>query len=52
VFGAVGLVGAATGLLFWSRLGGCTGDSYGAVCEISELVTLIVLAVFVHLRMP
>lgn len=47
---AVGLIGAALGLIFWARLGGCTGDSYGAVCEIAEVVSLIALAVLVQLR--
>jgi cobalamin synthase len=33
-------------------LGGCTGDGYGAVCEISKVVSLAVVAVLVQLRMP
>ena len=52
VLAVVGLTGAAVGLLFWGKLGGCTGDSYGAVCEISEVVSLAAVAVAVHLRMP
>jgi adenosylcobinamide-GDP ribazoletransferase len=49
---AAALFSAAVGLLFWGKLGGCTGDSYGAVCEISEVVSLAALAVLVHLWMP
>jgi adenosylcobinamide-GDP ribazoletransferase len=41
---------AALGLLFLRKLGGCSGDSYGALCEISELVNLLALVVFVQLR--
>jgi len=52
VLAAAALASAAAGLLFWGKLGGCTGDSYGAVCEISEVVSLAALAVLVHLRMP
>jgi adenosylcobinamide-GDP ribazoletransferase len=42
---------AGMGLLFLRRLGGCSGDSYGAVCEISEVVSLAALPVLLHLRM-
>jgi adenosylcobinamide-GDP ribazoletransferase len=52
VLAGVGLLGSAAGWLFWGKLGGCTGDSYGAVCEISEVLCLAALAVLVHLRMP
>jgi adenosylcobinamide-GDP ribazoletransferase len=52
VLGAVALTGTAAGLLSFSKLGGCTGDGYGAVCEISEVVSLAAVAVLVHLRMP
>ncbi|UCF96312.1 MAG: adenosylcobinamide-GDP ribazoletransferase [Spirochaetaceae bacterium] len=45
-------IGAAFGLLFVTKLGGCTGDSYGAVCEISEVVSLAAVAILIHLRMP
>ena len=41
---------ALLGLLFLRRLGGCTGDSYGAVCEICEVVSLIALAILVQLQ--
>jgi cobalamin synthase len=33
-------------------LGGCIGGGYGAICEISEVVCLAVVAVLVQLRMP
>jgi len=33
-------------------LGGCTGEGYGSVCEISEVVCLAAVAVLIHLRMP
>jgi len=52
VLAAAGLTSAVLGLLFWGKLGGCTGDSYGAACEISEVVSLAAVAVAVHLRMP
>ena len=52
VLAAVAVISAAMGLLFLRKIGGCTGDSYGALCEISEVVALAVLAVLVHLRMP
>lgn len=52
VLATVAVISAAMGLLFLRKIGGCTGDSYGAVCEISEVVALAVLAVLVHLRMP
>jgi len=50
VLAAVAVVSAAMGLLFVGKIGGCTGDSYGALCEISEVVALAVLAVLVNLR--
>jgi adenosylcobinamide-GDP ribazoletransferase len=53
---AAGLVGGITGVVVWSvvglavllggqaitsRLGGLTGDSYGAFCELTEAVVLV-----------
>lgn len=52
VLAAVGLFSAGAGWLFWGKLGGCTGDSYGAVCEISEVLCLASATLLVHLRMP
>jgi adenosylcobinamide-GDP ribazoletransferase len=52
VLAAAALLCAAAGWLFWNKLGGCTGDSYGAVCEVSEVLCLAAVAVLVHLRMP
>ena len=43
---AFALVWLATQLLamWWTRdLGGLTGDTYGALCEIAEVVTLAVI---------
>jgi adenosylcobinamide-GDP ribazoletransferase len=50
--GAIGLFSAAAGWLFRCKLGGCTGDSYGAVCEISEILALAAVAVLVYLKIP
>jgi adenosylcobinamide-GDP ribazoletransferase len=52
VLAAIAVISAAMGLLFLRKIGGCTGDSYGALCEISEVATLAALSVLVHLRMP
>lgn len=52
VLAAAGLVSAAAGWLFWRKLGGCTGDSYGAVCEISELLCLAAAAALIHFQVP
>jgi cobalamin synthase len=44
---------ALTGLVLaaWirSRLGGLTGDAYGAICELTETAGLIALVALVHL---
>jgi adenosylcobinamide-GDP ribazoletransferase len=52
VLAAVALFSVVGGLLFWARLGGCTGDSYGAICELSEIVSLAAIAALIQLRMP
>jgi cobalamin synthase len=39
------LVTILTGVFFKSRLGGLTGDTYGAIKEVNEAVVLIVLPV-------
>jgi adenosylcobinamide-GDP ribazoletransferase len=52
VLAVTALTSTAAGFIFREKLGGCTGDSYGAVCEISEVLSLVALAVLVHLRMP
>jgi adenosylcobinamide-GDP ribazoletransferase len=48
---ALGLVWCVSSLLarWWTRdLGGLTGDTYGALCEIAEVVTLATLAASVN----
>ena len=53
VWGLMGLVILFSGIIFmlaaglWikSRIGGLNGDSYGAVCELTELVLLIIISV-------
>jgi len=49
---AVALFGSLAGWTFRRKLGGCTGDSYGAVCEIAEVLCLAAVALLVHLGMP
>jgi adenosylcobinamide-GDP ribazoletransferase len=49
---AAALVAAAAGLMFRSQLSGCTGDSYGAACEVTEVAVLAVSAALVNMRMP
>jgi adenosylcobinamide-GDP ribazoletransferase len=49
------LLAFAVALLGWSitrRLGGMTGDTYGALCELSELVVLLLLGMIPILRLP
>jgi cobalamin synthase len=41
----ISLVTLLMGAFFKSRLGGLTGDTYGAVKEVNEAVVLIVLPV-------
>jgi len=36
------------GYWFRSKLGGCTGDTYGAACELSETLALLVCAVVIE----
>ena len=45
---AAAATGAGMGWLFLSRIGGCTGDCYGAVCELSEVLSLLLLILLVH----
>lgn len=54
VLGIVLLTGSAMLLLLWrqllmKRLGGCTGDTIGALIEVSELVLLLLLVSYVLL---
>ncbi len=44
LMGAAGLAAAAGGLVFSHILGGLTGDTYGALCEAGELLTLLLLS--------
>ncbi len=41
---------SAAGLSWWigSKIGGLTGDAYGAICEVVEVVNLLVLAALVR----
>jgi len=39
---------AGMGWLFRAKVGGCTGDCYGAVCELSEVLSLLMLTVLTH----
>jgi adenosylcobinamide-GDP ribazoletransferase len=52
VLAAAGAAGAAVGWLFVARIGGCTGDCYGAACEISEVASLLFISVLIQLRPP
>ncbi|MGB9681442.1 MAG: adenosylcobinamide-GDP ribazoletransferase [bacterium] len=42
-FFAVIIIGYLIGLYLTRRIGGLTGDMYGAICEITELITLLIL---------
>jgi adenosylcobinamide-GDP ribazoletransferase len=44
-----GLITLGTGYFFKSRLGGLTGDVYGAIKEVSEAVTLALFPVILNL---
>ena len=41
LFGAVGIVGLAVGRWISARLGGLTGDAYGAINELGEVAVLV-----------
>ena len=49
VMAITGLVTLLIGLFFKSRLGGLTGDTYGAIKEVNEAVTLIVTPVLLSI---
>jgi cobalamin synthase len=44
-----GLVTLLIGVFLKSRLGGLTGDTYGAIKEVNEAVTLIVMPVLLSI---
>ncbi len=50
--GLVLLAAVGLGALFTRQLGGLTGDSYGAVCEIGELLALAALAALARTSPP
>ena len=43
LWGASLLVAALMGFALWPRLGGLTGDTYGAICEITQVVILLLM---------
>jgi adenosylcobinamide-GDP ribazoletransferase len=49
---AVGIITFSTAFIFFKKLGGLNGDTYGALCEISELAALAAVAVLIRLRIP
>jgi adenosylcobinamide-GDP ribazoletransferase len=50
IIAAAGAVSGVNLLALWSRkkIGGATGDVYGAACEVAELVTAVTLAVLLR----
>jgi len=44
VMGVMAIVVLGVGAFFKSRLGGLTGDTYGAINEIAEVVVLLTIA--------
>jgi len=44
LWGAALLCAAILGLLIAPRLGGLTGDTYGAICEVTQVVLLLLIA--------
>jgi adenosylcobinamide-GDP ribazoletransferase len=43
LWGAALLTTAILGFAIWPRLGGLTGDTYGAICELSQIVILLLI---------
>jgi cobalamin synthase len=43
LWGAALLAALALGAFLRSRVGGLTGDNYGAICEVSQLVVLLLI---------
>ncbi|MDP2720259.1 MAG: adenosylcobinamide-GDP ribazoletransferase [Dehalococcoidia bacterium] len=47
----VWIVTAAVSFFFKSRLGGLTGDNYGAVCELAEVTFLVFILIYFKLKL-